>query len=137
MPAARRPGVEQSPHATLTGYGNLINATFMQAKARVEARLRVHCLVSEAVCQEEYEPDHMRDRATFRSEPDRHSGPSRRPAQWVQLHIWAREPALSRTIGGLELRADLPAGTRVKLTVVAARATRIVARPPLSCGGES
>jgi len=59
------PGSEPPPHATLTRYANPINATFEQAKARVEPLLPVDCVVSEAILQEEYELDRMRVRETF------------------------------------------------------------------------
>jgi hypothetical protein len=49
----------------LTRYANPANATFEQAKARVEPLLPVQCVVTEATLQEEYEPERMRIRATF------------------------------------------------------------------------
>jgi hypothetical protein len=64
-PPYGRPGSEPPPHATLTRYANPINATFEQAKARVEPLLPVDCVVSEALLQEEYELDRMRVRETF------------------------------------------------------------------------
>src|SRR5207247_11469762 len=65
LPPYGRPGFEPVPHATLTRYANPINATFEQAKARVEPLLPVHCIVTEAILQEEYELDRMRVRETF------------------------------------------------------------------------
>jgi hypothetical protein len=65
-PPYGREGFDPPPHATLTRYANPINATFEQAKARVEPLLPVHCRVDEATLQEEYEPDRMRIRETFR-----------------------------------------------------------------------
>jgi hypothetical protein len=64
-PPYGRPGFDPPPHATLTRYANPMNATFEQAKARVEPLLPVHCVVTEATLQEEYEPDRMRVLATF------------------------------------------------------------------------
>jgi hypothetical protein len=64
-PPYGRPGSDPPPHATLTRYANPENATFDQAKARVEPLLPVHCRVAEVTLQEEYEPDRMRIRATF------------------------------------------------------------------------
>jgi hypothetical protein len=64
-PPYGRPGSDPPPHATLTRYANPANATFEEAKERVEPLLPVHCLVSEATLQEEYEPDRMRTRETF------------------------------------------------------------------------
>jgi hypothetical protein len=64
-PPYGRPGFDPPPHATLTRYANPGNATFEKAKARVEPLLPVHCLVTEVMLQEEYEPDRMRVRATF------------------------------------------------------------------------
>jgi hypothetical protein len=64
-PPYGRPGSDPPPHATLTRYANPINATFEQAKARVEPLLPVDCVVSEAILQEEYELDRMRVRETF------------------------------------------------------------------------
>ena len=66
LPPYGRPGSDPPPHATLTRYANPINATFEQAKARVEPLLPVHCVVTEAILQEEYELDRMRVRETFR-----------------------------------------------------------------------
>jgi hypothetical protein len=65
LPPYGRPGFEPAPHATLTRYENPINATFEQAKARVEPLLPVRCIVTEAILQEEYELDRMRVRETF------------------------------------------------------------------------
>jgi len=65
LPPYGRPGFVPRPHATLTRYANPINATFEQAKARVEPLLPVHCVVTEAILQEEYELDRMRVRETF------------------------------------------------------------------------
>ena len=65
LPPYGRPGFEPVPHATLTRYANPINGTFEQAKARVEPLLPVHCVVTEAILQEEYELDRMRVRETF------------------------------------------------------------------------
>lgn len=64
-PPYGRPGATPAPHATLTRYGNPINATFEQAKARVEPLLPVDCVVYEAILREEYELDRMRVRETF------------------------------------------------------------------------
>ena len=64
-PPYGRPGFDPPPHATLTRYANPENATFEQAKERVEPLLPVRCLVTEATLQEEYEIDRMRIRATF------------------------------------------------------------------------
>jgi hypothetical protein len=64
-PPYGRPGSDPAPHATLTRYANPENATFEQARDRVEPLLPVRCVVSEATLQEEYEPDRMRIRATF------------------------------------------------------------------------
>jgi hypothetical protein len=64
-PPYGRPGSEPPPHATLTRYANPINATFEQAKARVEPLLPVDCVVTKAILQEEYELDRMRVRETF------------------------------------------------------------------------
>ena len=64
-PPYGRPGFDPPPHATLTRYANPANATFEQAKERVEPLLPVHCLVTEATLQEEYALDRMRVRATF------------------------------------------------------------------------
>jgi hypothetical protein len=66
LPPYGRPGFEPAPHATLTRYANPINATFVQAKARVEQLLPVHCIVTEAILQEEFELNRMRVRETFR-----------------------------------------------------------------------
>jgi hypothetical protein len=66
LPPYGQPGSDPPPHATLTRYANPINATFEQAKARVEPLLPVHCVVTEAILQEEYELDRMRVRETFR-----------------------------------------------------------------------
>jgi hypothetical protein len=66
LPPYGRPGFDPAPHATLTRYANPINATFEQAKARVEQLLPVHCIVTEAILQEEYERNRMRVRETFR-----------------------------------------------------------------------
>lgn len=64
-PPYRQPGSDPPPHATLTRYANPENASFEQAKARVEPLLPARCIVTEATLQEEYEPDRMRIRATF------------------------------------------------------------------------
>jgi hypothetical protein len=64
-PPYGRPGSDPPPHATLTRYANPINATFDQAKERVEPLLPVDCVVTEATLQEEYDLDRMRVRATF------------------------------------------------------------------------
>jgi hypothetical protein len=64
-PPYGEPGSSPSPHATLTRYANPINATFEQAKARVEPLLPVDCVVSEAILREEYELDRMRTAETF------------------------------------------------------------------------
>jgi hypothetical protein len=65
LPPYGRPGFDPPPHATLTRYANPENATFEQAKARVEPLLPVRCLVAEAILQEEYELDRMRVRESF------------------------------------------------------------------------
>jgi hypothetical protein len=65
LPPYGRPGFDPPPHATLTRYANAENATFEQAKERVEPLLPVRCLVGEAILQEEYEPDRMRVRDRF------------------------------------------------------------------------
>ena len=65
LPPYGRADFEPAPHATLTRYANPENATFDQAKARVEPMLPVRCVVTEAILQEEYEPDRMRVRETF------------------------------------------------------------------------
>src|SRR5919201_2031394 len=65
-PPYGRPGSNPPPHATLTRYANPINATFEQAKVRVEPLLPVDCVVCEAILQEEYALDRMRVRETFR-----------------------------------------------------------------------
>jgi hypothetical protein len=64
-PPYGRAGFDPPPHATLTRYANPQNATFEQAKERVEPLLPVECLVTEATLQEEYELDRMRVRETF------------------------------------------------------------------------
>jgi hypothetical protein len=64
-PPYGRPGFVPPPHATLTRYANPENATFEQAKARVEPLLPVRCTVAEAILQEEHEPDRMRIRERF------------------------------------------------------------------------
>ena len=66
LPPYGQPGTDPPPHATLTRYANPENATFEQAKSRVEPLLPVHCVVTEAILQEEYELDRMRVRETFR-----------------------------------------------------------------------
>ena len=66
LPPYGRPGFDPPPHATLTRYEDPQNATFEQAKARVEPLLPVRCVVTEAILQEEYELDRMRVRETFR-----------------------------------------------------------------------
>jgi hypothetical protein len=65
LPPYGRPGFDPPPHATLTRYANPENATFEQARARVEPLLPVRCLVAEAILQEEYELDRMRVRESF------------------------------------------------------------------------
>jgi hypothetical protein len=64
-PPYGRPRSDPAPHATLTRYANPMNASFEQAKKRVEPLLPVHCVVMEAILQEEYELDRMRVRETF------------------------------------------------------------------------
>jgi 2'-5' RNA ligase superfamily len=64
-PPYGRPGSDPAPHATLTRYANPENATFEQARERVEPLLPARCVVTEATLQDEYEPDRMRIRATF------------------------------------------------------------------------
>jgi hypothetical protein len=64
-PPYGRPGSDPPPHATLTRYANPENATFEEARARVEPLLPVRCHVSEVTLQEEYEFDRMRICATF------------------------------------------------------------------------
>jgi hypothetical protein len=64
-PPYGRPGSDPPPHATLTRYANPDNATFEEAKRRVEPLLPVHCVVTEATLQEEYELDRMRVWETF------------------------------------------------------------------------
>ena len=64
-PPYGRPGSRPTPHATLTRYANPINASFEQAKARVEPLLPVDCVVNEAILREEYELDRMRVAETF------------------------------------------------------------------------
>jgi 2'-5' RNA ligase superfamily len=64
-PPYGKPGSTPSPHATLTRYANPINATFEQAKARVERFLPVDCVVHEAILLEEYELDRLRTAETF------------------------------------------------------------------------
>jgi hypothetical protein len=64
-PPYGQPDSDPPPHATLTRYANPINASFEQARARVEPLLPVRCLVTEATLQEEYELDRMRVRETF------------------------------------------------------------------------
>jgi hypothetical protein len=66
LPPYGRPGFDPPPHASLTRYANPENATFEQVQERVEPLLPVHCAVGEAILQEEYEPDRMRIRETFR-----------------------------------------------------------------------
>jgi hypothetical protein len=58
-------GSDPPPHATLTRYANPQNASFEEAKERVEPLLPVHCRVTEVTLQEEYEIDRMRIRDTF------------------------------------------------------------------------
>jgi 2'-5' RNA ligase superfamily len=65
LPPYGRPGFDPPPHATLTRYANPENATFEEAKARVEPLLPVRCVVTEAILQEEYELDRMRVRERF------------------------------------------------------------------------
>jgi hypothetical protein len=64
-PPYGRPGFDPPPHATLTRYANLENATFEEAKSRVEPLLPVHCVLTEATMQEEYELDRMKIRERF------------------------------------------------------------------------
>lgn len=64
-PPYGRPGFHPPPHATLGRYEGPTPITFEQAKERVEPLLPVHCLVTEATLQEEYELDRMRVRDTF------------------------------------------------------------------------
>jgi hypothetical protein len=64
-PPYRREGFDPPPHATLTRYANPENATFEEAKARVEPLLPVRCIVTAAIVQEEFELDRMRVRATL------------------------------------------------------------------------
>jgi 2'-5' RNA ligase superfamily len=64
-PPYGRQGSDPPPHATLTRYANPANASFEEAKKRVEPLLPVHCRVTEATLQEEYELDRMRIRETF------------------------------------------------------------------------
>jgi hypothetical protein len=64
-PPYGQPGLDPAPHATLTRYANPTNATFEQARERVEPLLPVHCVVTEATLQEEYALDRMRIRAMF------------------------------------------------------------------------
>jgi hypothetical protein len=64
-PPYGREGFDPPPHATLTRYESPENATFEQARQRVEPLLPVRCVVTEAILQEEYELDRMRVRARF------------------------------------------------------------------------
>jgi hypothetical protein len=64
-PPYGRSGSDPPPHATLTRYANPENASFEEAKERVEPLLPIRCVVTEATLQEEYELDRMRVRATF------------------------------------------------------------------------
>ena len=64
-PPYGRPGSDPPPHATLTRYANPENASYEEAKNRVEPLLPVRCRVTEATLQEEYELDRMRIRETF------------------------------------------------------------------------
>jgi hypothetical protein len=64
-PPYGRPGFDPPPHATLGRYEGPSPITLEQAKKRVEPLLPVHCVVSEATLQEEYELDRMRIRETF------------------------------------------------------------------------
>jgi hypothetical protein len=64
-PPYGRSGFDPPPHATLTRYANPDNASFEQAKHRVQPLLPVHCVVTVATLQEEYEPDRMRVCETF------------------------------------------------------------------------
>ena len=64
-PPYGKPGSSPSPHATLTRYANPINATFEQAKARVEPLLPVECLVDEAILMVEVQLDRMHTAGTF------------------------------------------------------------------------
>jgi hypothetical protein len=64
-PPYGQPGFDPPPHATLGRYEGPTPITFEQAKERVERLLPVHCVITEATLQEEYEPDRMRIRETF------------------------------------------------------------------------
>jgi hypothetical protein len=59
------PGSDPPPHATLGRYEGPTPITLEQTKERVEPLLPVHCVITEATLQEEYEPDRMRIRTTF------------------------------------------------------------------------
>jgi hypothetical protein len=63
-PPYGRPGSDPPPHTTLTRYANPANASFEEARKHVEP-LPVHCRVTEATLQGEYELDRMRIRETF------------------------------------------------------------------------
>lgn len=65
-PPYGRPGFDPPPHATLGRYEGPTPITLEQAKERVEPLLPVHCHITEATLQEEYELDRMRVRQTFR-----------------------------------------------------------------------
>jgi hypothetical protein len=64
-PLYGQPGFDPPPHATLGRYEGPTPITSEQAKERVERLLPVHCVITEATLQEEYEPDRMRIRDTF------------------------------------------------------------------------
>jgi 2'-5' RNA ligase superfamily len=64
-PPYGRPGFDPPPHATLGRYEGPTPITFQQAKERVEPLLPVHCVITEATLQEEYELDRMCVRETF------------------------------------------------------------------------
>jgi 2'-5' RNA ligase superfamily len=65
FPPYGEPGSDPPPHATLGRYEGPTPISFEQAKERVEPLLPVHCVITEATLQEEYEPDRMRIRETF------------------------------------------------------------------------
>jgi 2'-5' RNA ligase superfamily len=65
LPPYGQPGSDPPPHATLGRYEGPTPITLEQAKERVEPLLPVHCVITEATLQEEYEPDRMRIRETF------------------------------------------------------------------------
>lgn len=64
-PPYGQPGADPPPHATLGRYEGPTPITLEQARRRVEPLLPVHCIVSEATLQEEYQLDRLRVRATF------------------------------------------------------------------------